>query len=143
MRVQVQIGVVYLLLGLGGCVLPDPINEVADQILRSEQGHRPLKMIMDSLGWGEEPIALEVDKSDRLMHVLVKDTVLRSYQVVLGHNPIGDKQFEGDKKTPEGTFTFRSKYPHKDWHRFIWVDYPNKGSWKKFKVRKDARRNTS
>ena len=43
---------------------------------------------------------------------------------------------QGDRRTPEGTFTFRDKYPHRAWHKFVWVDYPNAESWKRFKERK-------
>ncbi len=139
MRRLIQLASLCFLLSLGACVLPDPVQEiiaVVDHAPRAQQVHRPLKMIMDSLGWAEEEVALEVDKSERRLHVSVKDSILKTYMVVLGHNPIGDKQFQGDKKTPEGTFTFRDKYPHKDWHRFIWVDYPNDESWKRFKQRK-------
>lgn len=97
---------------------------------------RPLKGIMDSLGWSNEPIRILVDKSDRRMELSVKDTVLKSYLIVLGLNPNGDKHFQGDKKTPEGTFTFRAKYPHANWHKFVWVDYPNEESWRRFNKRK-------
>ena len=42
---------------------------------------------------------------------------------------------QGDRKTPEGTFTFRSKRVHAKWHKFIWVDYPNAESWRRFRER--------
>lgn len=77
-------------------------------------------------------IDILIDKSDYELTVLVADTVVKKYPVVFGGNPIDDKQKEGDKRTPEGNFNVRDKYPHKKWSKFIWIDYPNKDSWKKF-----------
>lgn len=77
-----------------------------------------------------------IDKSDRTLSVLYSDTILITYPCVLGFNPVDDKKQEGDGCTPEGTFKIRSKYPHKSWSYFVWIDYPNKESWKKFNERK-------
>ena len=44
---------------------------------------------------------------------------------------------EGDRNTPEGSFTIVSKRIHNKWHRFISIDYPNKDSREKFKTRKE------
>lgn len=63
---------------------------------------------------------------------------LKSYPVVFGFNPVDDKLRQGDGCTPEGVFKIRAKYPNKDWSKFIWIDYPNKDSWKKFQQAKDA-----
>ena len=38
---------------------------------------------------------------------------------------------QGDQCTPEGIFKVLSKYPHKSWSKFIWIDYPNAESWRK------------
>lgn len=64
------------------------------------------------------------------------DRTLKIWPCVLGEVPVGDKHMQGDRRTPEGTFTFRDKYPHRQWHKFVWVDYPNEESWKRFKERK-------
>ena len=128
-----------LLISLASCVVPNPNHTVPMSGLISVVDapvHRPLKAIMDSLGWSEKPISLHVDKSERHLEVLVEDSVLKRYTVVLGLNPEGDKQFQGDKKTPEGLFGFRAKYPHKEWHKFVWIDYPNAESWRRFNERK-------
>lgn len=50
---------------------------------------------------------------------------------MFGTNPIDDKLMEGDRCTPEGIFNIKSKYPHKSWSKFIWIDYPTKESWAK------------
>lgn len=61
---------------------------------------------------------------------------LVTYPVVFGNKDLGDKLFEGDRRTPEGTFRIISKKIHKKWDRFIAIDYPNAASIAKFKERK-------
>ncbi len=51
--------------------------------------------------------------------------------MVFGSNPTGDKLREGDEKTPEGIYHIRDLYPHADWAKFIWLDYPTSQSWRK------------
>ncbi|VEP18022.1 conserved hypothetical protein [Hyella patelloides LEGE 07179] len=38
---------------------------------------------------------------------------------------------EGDLKTPEGIFKVKDLYPHPQWSKFVWLDYPNQQSWHK------------
>lgn len=79
---------------------------------------------------------LEIDKSDYELHLYEGEQKLKTYPVVLGPNPIDDKMQQGDGCTPEGTFKIRARYPHQSWSHFLWIDYPNADSWKKFKERK-------
>ncbi len=81
-------------------------------------------------------VRILIDKSDYELSVFAADTLVKKYQVVFGGNPIDDKEKEGDKRTPEGVFGVRDKYPHRSWEKFIWIDYPNAESWKKFNKRK-------
>jgi len=110
--------------GAGEVALPDPIGT-----------HIPLARIIDSLRLDAGTVRFHVDKSERAFEVLVNDTVRKRYPCVLGEAPVGDKFHQGDRRTPEGSFTFRSKRVHDQWHKFIWVDYPNATSWKRYKER--------
>lgn len=94
-----------------------------------------LQSILRSKGIKGSAIEIRIDKSDRTLSVFHSDSLLISYPCVLGFNPVDDKRQEGDGCTPEGTFNIRSKYAHKSWSYFIWIDYPNKESWKKFNDR--------
>ena len=96
----------------------------------------PLAQLIDSLHFDKHTIRFHVDKSERRFDVYVNDQLLKTYPCVLGEKPVGDKFHQGDRKTPEGTFTFRSKRVHDAWHKFILVDYPNAESWKRFNERK-------
>lgn len=94
-----------------------------------------LERCLDSLGLDPSTIAFFVDKSDRTFRVLAGERLLKTYPCVLGEAPVGDKFQQGDRRTPEGIFTFRSKRVHDKWHKFIWVDYPNAESWRRFRER--------
>jgi murein L,D-transpeptidase YafK len=77
-----------------------------------------------------------IDKSEYTLSVLHKDSLLIVYPCVFGFEPVADKMKEGDGATPEGEFGIRSMYPHKSWSYFIWIDYPNEESWRRFRKRK-------
>jgi murein L,D-transpeptidase YafK len=95
----------------------------------SESEHRkPIKEIVDSLQIPAVDIQVKVFKSDYKLEVWDSEKALRSYKIVLGGNPTGQKLMEGDRKTPEGTFKVRNLYPHAKWSKFIWFDYPNEQS---------------
>lgn len=50
---------------------------------------------------------------------------MKSYKIALGKNPVGDKQFEGDDKTPEGLYYINDKNPNSGYHKNLGVSYPN------------------
>lgn len=66
-----------------------------------------------------------VNKGERRMHLLSGRTVLKSYDIALGNEPIGHKQFEGDGKTPEGIYFIDRFNPNSAFHLSVGVSYPN------------------
>lgn len=66
-----------------------------------------------------------VDKSARVLQLLSGDTVIKSYHIALGGNPIGHKQQQGDKRTPSGSYTLDYKNEKSKFYRSIHVSYPN------------------
>ena len=75
--------------------------------------------------------SIAIEKSKYRLTLYYQRKAIKSYPVVFGKNPVGDKFREGDYKTPEGVFKIRDLYPHPQWSKFLWIDYPNKDSWKK------------
>jgi murein L,D-transpeptidase YafK len=69
-------------------------------------------------------ISILIEKSQHRLTVYHDQQPVKSYGVVFG-NPNGDKQREGDRKTPEGILKIQDKYPHDSWSKFLWLDYPN------------------
>lgn len=106
-----------------------PLIIVSDQLLNYSI---PLNKLIDSLKVQEKDISIFIDKSDYTLAIKNKSELIKEYPIVLGSNPIDDKRMEGDRCTPEGTFHIISKYPHANWKKFIWIDYPNEESRKKF-----------
>lgn len=96
-----------------------------------------LSFLIDSLHVQEDLLYIIIDKSDYTLAISVDSTILKEYPVVLGGNPVDDKLREGDQCTPEGSFKMISKYPHRHWSKFIWIDYPNNDSWEKHRIAKE------
>jgi murein L,D-transpeptidase YafK len=80
-----------------------------------------------------------IEKSQYRLTVYYNQKPIKSYPTVFGANPQGDKQREGDRKTPEGILRIQDKYPHPNWSKFIWLDYPNAQSECKHKRAKQQR----
>jgi len=75
-------------------------------------------------------VTLLVEKAQRRLTVFYNLEPVKSYSVVFGGDPDGDKFREGDQKTPEGIYHVRDLYPHPDWSKFIWLDYPTPQDWR-------------
>ncbi|PJF10012.1 murein L,D-transpeptidase family protein [Pseudorhodobacter sp. MZDSW-24AT] len=74
---------------------------------------------------GPEVTSIQVHKAARKMYLLHHQKVLKSYDIALGFNPIGHKQFEGDGRTPEGTYIIDRRNPNSEFHLSIGISYPN------------------
>lgn len=74
---------------------------------------------------GPEVTHVVVNKGDRSLHLLHHEQVLKSYRVGLGFSPAGHKRFEGDGRTPEGTYIIDRRNPNSEFHLSIGVSYPN------------------
>mgnify|MGYP002651730834 CR=1 FL=1 len=65
-----------------------------------------------------------VNKSARQMLFLSGNTVIKSYNVGLGNEPRGHKQFSGDGKTPEGIFKVDRLNDQSKFHLSLGLNYP-------------------
>jgi len=74
---------------------------------------------------GKKASFVYIDKSDREMFVFAGREQLLRYRIALGRVPLGHKQQEGDKRTPEGRYLLDWKNPNSRYHRSIRVSYPN------------------
>lgn len=68
---------------------------------------------------------LVVRKSARRMFVYAHGSVVRSYAIALGRNPVGPKRREGDHRTPEGRYIIDRHNPSSAFHRSLHVSYPS------------------
>ena len=76
---------------------------------------------------GEFPMAdkVVVEKEKRKLHLIWDDTIFRTFDIALGIAPVGDKEKEGDFKTPEGHYALDTRNPDSDYFLAIHVSYPN------------------
>jgi len=65
-----------------------------------------------------------VVKSERRLYLLRDGQPYRSYKVVLGLNPVGQKEREGDFRTPEGRYRLDGRNPSSDFFLSIHLSYP-------------------
>jgi murein L,D-transpeptidase YafK len=73
----------------------------------------------------EKVDSVEVYKSKRKLTLFSSGKDLKSYNISLGKNPIGAKQFEGDKKTPEGKYILDRKKENSSYYLAMHISYPN------------------
>lgn len=94
---------------------------------------KPLKEIIREQNIQARYLSVIIQKKKHLLLLTYENRTIKTYPVVLGSNPVADKKMEGDGCTPEGIFHIRSKYPHAKWSKFLWLNYPTKDSYEKFK----------
>lgn len=70
-------------------------------------------------------LTLVVMKAARQLEVRSGDEVLRRYRIGLGFEPAGDKEREGDGKTPEGEFRVVRRLPKSTYYKAFLIDYPD------------------
>jgi L,D-transpeptidase catalytic domain len=78
----------------------------------------PLKLPLESP-------RLVVSKSARRMELYSGGRVVRAYRVGLGQRPEGDKERQGDLRTPEGEFYVCVKNPKSSFYLSLGLSYPN------------------
>lgn len=110
-----------------GAAMHKPLPE--GQVLNEES---PLATILELPSEQDlRKVSLLVEKSQYRVTLYYDSQPLKTYEAVFGAAPVGDKRFEGDRKTPEGIFRIHDLYPHDQWSKFIWLDYPTSESWRR------------
>ena len=76
-----------------------------------------------------------VKKSERKLYLIKEGRVIRAYTISLGLNPLGHKQQQGDKRTPEGIYILKHRNPQSKYYKSILMSYPNKEDRRRAKAR--------
>ena len=66
-----------------------------------------------------------IKKEQRLLKIYDGKRLIRKYNFALGFAPVGNKQTEGDGKTPEGEFYICAKNAQSKFHLSLGLSYPN------------------
>ena len=100
MHVSCRAMIFFLSVGLAG-VLPRPAAaiEKADRVLVLKAEHRLL-----------------------LLH---GDQLINAYPIALGRHPTGPKHWQGDGRTPEGSYVIDSRFDRTPYHLALHISYPS------------------
>jgi murein L,D-transpeptidase YafK len=76
-----------------------------------------------------KPVAIKADqivllKHKRVLALIRGGRVLKTYRVALGLHPVGPKLWEGDGKTPEGTYLVDGRNEASRYHLALHISYP-------------------
>ena len=66
-----------------------------------------------------------VEKESRKLHLVKDGKAFRTFDIALGFAPQGDKEREGDNKTPEGQYLLDARNPDSDYFLSIRISYPD------------------
>lgn len=66
-----------------------------------------------------------VEKAKRRLTLYDGATAAKSYPISLGGNPLGHKQQQGDRRTPEGLYVLDWRNPNSKFHLSLHVSYPD------------------
>lgn len=69
--------------------------------------------------------AVLVKKAQRRLYLLHDGRPFRTYRVSLGTRPVGQKQRQGDHRTPEGRYEITRRNAGSRFHRALHISYPN------------------
>ncbi|WP_437693192.1 L,D-transpeptidase family protein [Sorangium sp. So ce176] len=74
---------------------------------------------------------IRIDKSEHTLDLVANGEVVRSYRVALGPGGPGPKRYEGDRRTPVGTYHVAGRIKGL-FHQFLLVSYPNEEDRRRF-----------
>ncbi|MBQ9274152.1 MAG: L,D-transpeptidase family protein [Succinivibrio sp.] len=66
-----------------------------------------------------------VNKSHHQMFLMKDNKVVKSFWIALSDRPVGPKRYEGDRRTPEGTYTLDYVKNHSQYYKAFHISYPN------------------
>jgi murein L,D-transpeptidase YafK len=69
--------------------------------------------------------SIVVEKQRHIMTLYNEGFPVRTYQIALGKDPVGDKVRIGDGRTPEGVFHIDFRNPQSKYHKALHISYPD------------------
>lgn len=81
---------------------------------------------MPALAQGVTADRVLVRKSARTLELYRDNALLKRYSISLGLQPVGAKQREGDRRTPEGRYRIDFRKADSGYHRALHISYPSR-----------------
>ena len=118
---RTRLGLLIAAFALASCSTAKEAPDIA-----SEPETEQTAQTLPSIPAGTKANRILVDKSDRLLILFDGEKEIARYSNIrFGDAPKGHKRFEGDEKTPEGTYTINGRNPGSSFHLSLRVSYPN------------------
>lgn len=138
-RIYFPLGLCVLILFMSACSMQKSGSKVdsshagkgaklSEKVVQDEQAQDKLSLKVDYL----TPLSaiqypeVFVYKEKRRLYIIQSNVLVRDYPVGLGFNPRGDKEKEGDGRTPEGDFKICVKNSGSRFIRSLGLNYPDK-----------------
>ncbi len=107
---------------VAGCSLEK--TNASDNFSRKEMNENSVAQKSDALPKMENT-RIVVKKQKRTLEVFDGEKLIKTYTIALGFAPTGDKEKQGDGKTPEGEFYIFTKNDRSKFYLSLGVSYPN------------------
>ena len=91
----------------------------------------PFIFFKPSWGHPKKPNLLVVWKKKRVLALYRNSKVIKAYRIRLGFSPQGQKEKEGDGKTPEGKYYITHKNPNSKFYLSLGINFPNQSDKKR------------
>ncbi|GAA0177392.1 hypothetical protein SH2C18_06370 [Clostridium sediminicola] len=72
-----------------------------------------------------ENVRIKIFKANRRLELYGNGEIIGRFKIALGSNPVGDKEKEGDRKTPEGEYYVCTRNDKSKYTLSLGVSYPN------------------
>jgi murein L,D-transpeptidase YafK len=95
------------------------------RIVETQTIRSSLREPIDPDTLNKDSVIIVVFKSRFVLEVFYRRRMIRAYKAVFGPKPQENKKMEGDRCTPEGSFTIQSKNPKSKYNKFMLLNYPN------------------
>lgn len=94
---------------------------------RIERARRAGLALLAKLGWEKAPkkVEIRVFKARRILELHGDGRLMLRCPCALGGAPTGDKEREGDLRTPEGSFYVCTRNDRSRFHLFLGLSYPD------------------
>ena len=93
----------------------EPIDDIMEETVS----------VLDNFTEEVENSKIVVKKADRILQLWDGDNLKASYNIGLGWEPVGDKEKEGDGKTPEGIYYVCTRNNYSRFYLSLGLSYPN------------------
>ena len=91
----------------------------------------PFIFFKPSWGHPKKPNLLVVWKKKRVLALYRNSKMIKAYRIRLGFSPQGQKEKEGDGKTPEGKYYITHKNPNSKFFLSLGINFPNQSDKKR------------